>query len=469
MKNKTLKKLLCFLLAFVVMVSTPLNLQANALAIESWVIWAIVTYLTSVGLVFTATGGAQAVYDAVEEKVNQYGDNVIDFYDIVRGNIKIVKPPNQPPNWNPELGNLFLNAIAVEALSEFIEWLTSDGGWLGGTNVNEGYSFGTFDAQYQPDGGTYGETFTFATTLVDEWETTSTEKYQRAKIVLEGTSLPALAGAIVKTVNSDKTDYSILYYNSANKQYELSNYLNGSFSSKTFTSPSQYISKFGLNTTPEHIVENAQYAFVQKDGYTWGGVIYDGYLYLVGRAAQVSVIETTLSANIEIPTEIPEIKPLPTLEGLLLESESLAADSLEALGNVVETYFNDAGTIPAPQPNIIADPEAAPVPTPVPSPEIEDVGDLGLPALGEAIFSKFPFSLPKDLKRISDILNAEPVTPKWEVDLYETLGDRIPFRGSTKLTIDLEEYEELGQISRWASVISFVVFLIIITKGVIRW
>lgn len=56
MKNKTLKKILCFLLAFVVMISTPLNLQANAVAVESWVIWGIVTYLTSIGLIFTASG-----------------------------------------------------------------------------------------------------------------------------------------------------------------------------------------------------------------------------------------------------------------------------------------------------------------------------------------------------------------------------------------------------------------------------
>lgn len=169
MKNKTIKKLLCFLLAFVVMISTPLNLQASALVIDSWVIWAIVTYLTSVGLIFTATGGAQAVYDAVEEKVNQYGDNVIDFYDIVRGNLRIVKPPNLPPNWNPDIGNLFITAVGVEALGKFAEWLTSDGGWGLGSNVIEGYEFATFDIIYN-DGNGYGDPIPSATCLIEEWE-----------------------------------------------------------------------------------------------------------------------------------------------------------------------------------------------------------------------------------------------------------------------------------------------------------
>lgn len=473
-KHKKIKKILCFLLAFVVMVSTPLNLQANALAIEPWVIWAIVTYLTSVGLVFTATGGAQAVYDAVEEKVNQYGDNVIDFYDIVRSNLRIVKPPNLPPNWNPDFGNLFITAVGVEALGKFAEWLTSDGGWLAGSNVNEGHTFGTFDVKYNNGDGTYKD-YVCVTSIVGDWETSAlSNSYKRAPVLYPGTDfLINTSSQKLQTVTASNYSYSTIQYNpGANYQrYQIANVLNSTAQNTFYQQPAGFVWAFSLPVTAQDFLKDAQIGFVyeDEDTYLHAGAIYEGYFYYIGRINQSNLFVTTLSADIEIPTEFPEIKPLPTLEGLLLESESLAAESLEALGNVVETYFNDEGTIPAPQPNIVPDPEVVPNPTPVPTPEIEDVGELGLPTLGEAIFSKFPFSLPKDLKRISDILNAEPVTPKWEVDLYETLGDRVSFRGSTKLTIDLEEYEELGQISRWASVISFVVFLIIITKGVIRW
>lgn len=65
-----------------------------------------------------------------------------------------------------------------------------------------------------------------------------------------------------------------------------------------------------------------------------------------------------------------------------------------------------------------------PQPTPAP-PSYDDVDDLGLPSLGDALLDKFPFCLPSDIGRIMDIFTAERVTPYWEVDLYETLGDKI--------------------------------------------
>lgn len=423
---------------------------------------------------FYSIGGAQAVYDAVEKKVNEYGDNVIDFYDIVRGNMKLVKPPNTPSNWNPDLGNLFITAVGVEALGAFAEWLTSEGGWLNGTNVNDSYSIATFDASRYAD---FRSPFTCITSIVGEWETV--DDYSRAPVIIEGTSV-----RVTLTGNDLYTFTDSGLYTRIGLFAPQSNYHYGLFESygdSDLLYENLYfgsiISKFNLSVTKSEFSKNAQVSYIVRKSnnypYLWAGAIYDGYFYTLGRVSNNNAVYSELSADIDIPEEIPEIKPLPTLEGLLLESETLAGDSLERFGEVVETYFTDTGTIPVPQPNIVADPDVVPNPTPVPtpnpSPEIEDIEDLGLPTLGEAIFSKFPFSLPKDLKRISDILNAEPVTPYWEVDLYETLGDRIPFQGSTIFTIDLEEYEELGEISRWASVITFVVFLIIITKGVIRW
>lgn len=486
MKNKSLKKILCFLLALVVIVSMPLNLHASALAIESWVIWAIVTYLTSVGLIFTATGGAQAVYDAVEEKVNQYGDNVIDFYDIVRGNLRIVKPPNLPPNWNPDFGNLFITAVGVEALGKFAEWLTSEGGWSG--TINQTTNTGTFTMNV--NGVDTVCSTSNGLTLVNEY------LYDVEQIGVYA-KLPKLYSELAEdeyliphsyityTTNRDfvSTFYGVMKNEYTSNTYKSVYWKYGSSvgAQDSFNLLSRLSAYFPDNPL-DHVL-GITLAYLDDGNplttsdYNWFLVLDNNQLlYMFDTNASTipkDFVPFTSSALIEIPTELPEIKPLPTLEGLLLESESLAADSLEALGDVVETYFNDSGTIPVPQPNIVPDPEATPVPTPVPtpapSPEIEDVGDLGLPSLGEAIFSKFPFSIPKDLKRISDILNAEPVTPKWEVDLFEPLDDKIAFRGDTEFTIDLEEYEELGQISRWASVISFVVFLILITRGVIRW
>lgn len=103
MNKKTLQRVLCFCLALCFCFSIAIKpVEAHAVAVESWVIWAMITYLTSVGIVFTATGGAQAAYNAMEEKVQEYGSNVIDFYDIVRSGIKLVPPPNGGPSWNPK-------------------------------------------------------------------------------------------------------------------------------------------------------------------------------------------------------------------------------------------------------------------------------------------------------------------------------------------------------------------------------
>ena len=68
MKNKTFKRLICFLLALVVMVSLPLDLQANAVATESWMLYSLITYLAGMGITFTITGGVDAMIQAMEEK-----------------------------------------------------------------------------------------------------------------------------------------------------------------------------------------------------------------------------------------------------------------------------------------------------------------------------------------------------------------------------------------------------------------
>lgn len=314
--------------------------------------------------------------------------------------MKLVKPPNTPSNWNPDLGNLFITAVGVEALGAFAEWLTSEGGWLNGTNVNDSYSIATFDASRYAD---FRSPFTCITSIVGEWETV--DDYSRAPVIIEGTSV-----RVTLTGNDLYTFTDSGLYTRIGLFAPQSNYHYGLFESygdSDLLYENLYfgsiISKFNLSVTKSEFSKNAQVSYIVRKSnnypYLWAGAIYDGYFYTLGRVSNNNAVYSELSADIDIPEEIPEIKPLPTLEGLLLESETLAGDSLERFGEVVETYFTDTGTIPVPQPNIVADPDVVPNPTPVPtpnpSPEIEDIEDLGLPTLGEAIFSKFPFRFPK--------------------------------------------------------------------------
>lgn len=482
-KHKKIKKLFCFLLAFVVMASTPLNLQANALVIESWMVYALITYMAAMGITFTVAGGVDAMIQAMEEKVKDYEDanNIIDFYEVLRNrNVRLVPSNNHGPNGNP-LFDLFFTAVAVEGIQAFVNWLTSDGGWNKGTSQE----YLLNDVFY--DVNSFGVSDMYKFSVI---EGTDNENYNMIK---EGTLIPfeqfnlnqkASDNNSFEFVGYDATTVKEAYWIAkffGREYYSIRKYTinkatgkitedDGKFLNSAYSElPFDYVT---YAYTPDYTGDYRCAIFVHDvTNDKWLEVGYSFYAY----PNNGTYFSLNTSVDIMTPEEFQEQFPSVD-QGVSIKdaiSVPMGEPTLIEWAQRVEETFDLTGTIPQPVPEVITDPDFAPVPTPVPTPaptpEIEDVGDLGLPTLGEAIFSKFPFSLPKDLKRISDILNAEPVTPKWEVDLYETLGDRVPFRGSTKLTIDLEEYEELGQISRWASVITFVVFLIIITKGVIRW
>lgn len=103
-----------------------------------------------------------------------------------------------------------------------------------------------------------------------------------------------------------------------------------------------------------------------------------------------------------------------------------------------------------------------------PAGEIADVDDLGLPALGQALTSRFPFSIPWDFFRAVQLLAAPAKAPYFEVDFMEPLADEVGgWKGSTKVVLDFSEYAIIGQISRWTSTIGFCLMLAGATKRLI--
>ena len=103
-----------------------------------------------------------------------------------------------------------------------------------------------------------------------------------------------------------------------------------------------------------------------------------------------------------------------------------------------------------------------------PAGEITDVDDLGLPALGQALTSRFPFSIPWDFFRAVQLLAAPAKAPYFEVDFMEPLADEVGgWKGSTKVVLDFSEYAIIGQISRWTSTIGFCLMLAGATKRLI--
>lgn len=475
MKNKTFKRLICFLLALVVMVSLPLDLQANAVATESWMLYALITYLAGMGISFTVAGGVNAMIQAMEEKVKDYeqGNNVIDFYEYFRNNnIKFVPNNNQDPDGN-NFFDLFFTASAVEAIQTFANWLTQNGWGLGETY---NYSDSTYVSTAVVDG--VETTIIYTKNNGDYLHKTGNFYHYKAE---------NLDFVYPISLDSYGTVFNSNNFNTIDTNTNSAQYLR-------ISNPENYnritVQTYGASDKTNDLYFNKDYNPYSKsdvvgftvcrlnwtDAFKYAIVFNDGTFYTVGTFYHPqNLIQLDTVVDVITPEEFAEQFPDPT-QGVSIKdaiSVPMGDPSLNEWAKRVEQVFIQTGTIPQPQPQVVIDPDFAPqptpVPTPVPTPGIEDIDDLGLPTLGEAIFNKFPFSLPKDLKRIADILNAEPVTPFWEVDLFETLGNRVPFVDDTTIRIDLAEYEALGQISRWASVITFVIFLVIITKGVIRW
>ena len=147
--------------------------------------------------------------------------------------------------------------------------------------------------------------------------------------------------------------------------------------------------------------------------------------------------------------------------------------SVEELAEAVKQQVVDTGVMPTINTEIKLDPELKPEPSPdiepspvIPPPDVldpiyPDIGDLGLPSLGDALKSKFPFSLPWTFGAILGIFLSPRQTPKWEVDLPAPL--------STSFTIDLSPYEEVGYVSRWMSDIGFGIALLLATRKFIHW
>ena len=481
MKNKKFKSFICFLLCFVLLFSFPLNTTAHAAVAAPYVMYAIITYLASLGITFTVVGGVDAMIQAMEEKVDEYQQQaeIIDFYDIVRSGLKIVPPPNGGPNWDKNKGYFFLAFNAAMALTSFADWLLSDGDFTPDTTVTSSLNTSTFTGFINLQ-----ETLVYTTTG-NFADVNSGDLYTYSQL---GTVIP-FNWDDNYVINSGQ-----FYYSNLNNNY------NALFQGEYQPSVINYANyriywqyRKGTYGTESRTLDAGKYAVNHGYGDNWmEHAVGITFVYASNRGVLVPMMlmddnklialytsATNTSGNpndlINLSTEVeimtPEEITFPSFtldEGILLETGATAAETLEELGELFETVFTDTGTIPQPQPEVITDPDYAPeptpVPTPVPSPEIEDIEDLGLPALGEAIFNKFPFSLPKDIARIFDILTAEPVTPYWEVDLT---NDAIGI--SSKFVIDLEPYETVGQICRWVSVISFSLFLIIITKGMIGW
>jgi hypothetical protein len=169
----------------------------------------------------------------------------------------------------------------------------------------------------------------------------------------------------------------------------------------------------------------------------------------------------TGTPTIVIPIQSPEADE----SGYFVPSEDL--DDLVDIGaSDIANESTDGIIIPAPTPT--------PTPEPVPYPNLpgEDIPteyDYDTPNKRALYQLKFPFSLPWDIKAVFQLLNAPAKAPYFEIDIIPGgLKDKIGITGETEFIFDMEEFELIGQVSRFFSFIGFCLTLIYITRFIIK-
>ncbi|MDE7282846.1 MAG: hypothetical protein K2N85_04580 [Lachnospiraceae bacterium] len=125
-------------------------------------------------------------------------------------------------------------------------------------------------------------------------------------------------------------------------------------------------------------------------------------------------------------------------------------------------YFPYPGAHPDinPSPNPNPDPNPSPNPNPNPGTETDiDMNDYKV-----NLTSVFPFCIPFDFITLLDVLDAEPVAPRFE---FPVVIPALDYQET--VIIDMSIFDEVAEIIRLCETISFIIFLMFATSKVIRW
>lgn len=132
-------------------------------------------------------------------------------------------------------------------------------------------------------------------------------------------------------------------------------------------------------------------------------------------------------------------------------------------GSVPQQNINGVPYVP-PGTGTVTEPVAPPYPAELPNVEVDTPNKRSL------LMKKFPFCLPYDLKNLFSLLNASAEAPKIEIDFLKDSGinSKIGVKGSTKFVYDMEKFPLVGQLSRFFSLISACLGLILATRRIMN-
>lgn len=481
LRSKLVMRLSCVLVAVGFLVSSVVTPRARAVAVVDDVAvgaMSCAAFLESIGLPLSATGGAGAVSGGITAVAGEYAAATgaaasgEAFLGTVAAGTAI-----------STAGTIILTAAVVAACAAFAHWLYTEYALDSHTESVPVYSYTDdketieinidgyppFSFQYTDIGGTgyLSSSSYFTNQKVGSY---SVQRFPVKPIIYDFKEWPIIN-------NKHSFCYATAHYTSSGEFIDTPSYATVEVRDNySLSNPHGGFAGVGtaLNTTG-----SSRGGFFTYEGLTWlrsGSSLmlcevssYNSCYYIGNFFGTLTnyftryVFDSTYYAKklsiAATPTySIPEIQPNQSME--ITIPSAAPGSTLAELAETVPQQVAD-GTLSA---TYTID-TAAPTPPPISDGDVEDVDELGLPSLGEALTRRFPFSIPWDIARGITLLAAPAKTPYFEVDFYAPISDLVGgWQGSTKLVLDFSQFESLGRLSRWTSTIGFCLFLASATK-----
>lgn len=447
----------CFLVSFAVLASLVLlPPKAKAFAMTSSAVTALAGgFLSACGLtpVVSGMGSSEEVNESVARLIQEYLTA-----ELPGGVADAVEWLGQVSLTVNKTGKIIIPALVAQKLGLFAQWVAGKYGTKPGVNVVFSDQSITF-----ADGSTYALSY-----FKDEVAFKNSVGQYQASDYYKGTTIPAYLGT------------------SENNAFEISFYPGYSIKIWVYTNKSgDLVYKFVKTYDGE----------IYTDLYSHFYTGYEPLTFMLDRKGNLSIAFTLSGELFYYPVTFSDILPSNLVSSLLSntvlslnifdtmqeildrltaleEGQSIALDvgatqSMEIqdiLQGILDAIL--AGDLTASAE--IVDTAEVPVEPEEPDPPIVPELPSGLDKLGAALTSRFPFSIPWDVYKGVKLLAAPPKAPYFEVDFLEPIGHLVGgWKGSTKIVLDMSEYEIIGQVCRWTSTIGFCLMLATGTKRLI--
>ena len=435
LKEKLVMRLGCFLVLLTVLASLILEPpRAKAFAVTSSAVTALAgAYLNACGLAPVVSGmsSSEEVNESLARLIQEYLDTDL--------------PGTPLTDWLGNLSNLslihdrqwmlLLPTQAAASLHLFAAWVAGKYGTKPGVN------------QVYEEKGSY-------VTLQDGRKLYFAQ--YSSGTILSGTVLSATDFPLTFSTNAfiDFTPYEGGYYRFAFYNPD------GTFfnSGMSFSSSNKFFA-ICRSSNPEFI-----FAAYSSSGTLSGPWETTGGIRFIHLMGDIISADESLSLDVAETVTIPE--DLTDSQSVALDVGATDSMSIqEILQGILDAIL--AGDLVS-SAEIVDTAEVPVEPPEEPDPPIVPELPSGLDKLGAALTSRFPFSIPWDIKKGVTLLAAPPKAPYFEVDFMAPIAYRVGgWKGSTKIVLDMSEYEIIGQVCRWTSTIGFCLFLASGTKRLI--